>query len=81
MYLLISLEDDDIIIVIGRDGLVANVAKYVPNRPIIAINPEPERFDGVLLPFDADNFDRALEDIIQNRHRTKEVTMGEALLG
>lgn len=71
---------DDIIIVVGQDGLVANVAKYVPKIPIIAVNPDPIRFDGILLPFDAGNFDRALMDVLQNRHQVKEVTMGEALL-
>lgn len=41
----------DLILVVGQDGLVANTAKYADEIPIIGINPDPDRFDGVLLPF------------------------------
>lgn len=71
---------EDIVIVLGPDGLVANSAKYLKNNPIIGINPEPERFDGVLLPFYEDNFDRALEAVVKENYRFKQVTLGEALL-
>ena len=42
----------DIIVVIGQDGLVANTLKYLKGQPIIAINPDPARWDGKLLPFE-----------------------------
>ena len=38
----------------GQDGLVANMAKYAGAQPIVGVNPDPERFDGVLLPFRPD---------------------------
>jgi NAD kinase len=41
---------DDIIVVVGQDGLVANVAKYLDGQPVIGINPDPERNPGVLVP-------------------------------
>ena len=41
----------DLVVTLGQDGLVANVAKYAGEQPIIGVNPDPERFDGVLLPF------------------------------
>lgn len=40
----------DIVVVIGQDGLVANTLKYLNGQPIIAINPDPSRWDGKLLP-------------------------------
>ena len=40
---------DDVVIVLGQDGLVANVAKYLDGQPVIGLNPEPERFPGVLV--------------------------------
>ena len=43
-------EPDDIVIVVGQDGLVPNVAKYLQGQPVIGINPNPERYDGVLVP-------------------------------
>jgi hypothetical protein len=39
----------DIVIVVGQDGLVANVAKYVNGHPVIGINPDPHTFEGVLV--------------------------------
>ena len=35
--------------VLGQDGLVANVAKYLDGQPVIGLNPEPDRFPGVLV--------------------------------
>lgn len=43
-------EPGDIVIVVGQDGLVANVAKYLDGQPVIGINPEPDRNAGVLVP-------------------------------
>jgi hypothetical protein len=40
---------DDIVVVVGPDGLVANVAKYVDGQPVIGIDPEPGRNPGVLV--------------------------------
>jgi NAD kinase len=42
---------DDIIVVIGQDGLVANTLKYLNGQAIIAINPMPSVYEGKLLPF------------------------------
>lgn len=41
-------EPEDIVFAVGQDGLVANVAKYLGAQPIIGINPDPARYDGVL---------------------------------
>ena len=41
----------DVVVVLGQDGLVVNAAKYLDGQPVIALNPDPERVDGVLLPF------------------------------
>ncbi|HEX5692900.1 MAG TPA: hypothetical protein VFX76_22970 [Roseiflexaceae bacterium] len=41
----------DLVVTIGPDGLVINVAKYLDGQPIFAVNPDPGRIDGVLLPF------------------------------
>ncbi|WP_322766458.1 hypothetical protein [Frankia sp. Cr1] len=40
---------DDIIVCVGQDGLVANVAKYVETQPVVGVNPEPGRNPGVLV--------------------------------
>jgi len=72
--------DKDIVIVVAQDGLVANTAKYVNDIPIIAINPDPTRYDGILLPFDPANFEPAFLKTLAGNHQTKSVTMAEARL-
>lgn len=42
-------EPEDVVIVVGQDGLVANVAKYLAGQPVLGINPLPHRFDGPLV--------------------------------
>ncbi len=70
----------DIILVIGRDGLVANVAKYVTQNPILAINPDVTRFDGVLLPFEPENFQPYLQKVVLRKYTARHVTLGEVML-
>lgn len=41
---------EDVIVVVGQDGLVANVAKYLDGQPVVGINPDPGRNPGVLVP-------------------------------
>ena len=42
-------EPDDVLIAVGQDGLVANMAKYLEGQPVIGINPMPDLFDGILV--------------------------------
>ncbi|TGE24584.1 sugar kinase [Hymenobacter aquaticus] len=69
-----------LVVVVGQDGLVANTAKYVGGIPIIAVNPDPDRYDGVLLPFTPDDFLRAVERVLAGRHRVREAALAEARL-
>lgn len=43
------LAPEDVIAVVGQDGLVANVAKYVHGQPVLGIDPEPGANPGVLV--------------------------------
>jgi hypothetical protein len=43
-------EPGDVIVVVGPDGLVANVAKYLDGQCVIGINADPARHPGVLVP-------------------------------
>jgi NAD kinase len=72
--------DTDLIVVVGQDGLVANTAKYVGSSPILAINPDPNRYKGVLLPFSASSFQKGLSNALAGERFFKKVTMAEARL-
>ncbi|MCW3126346.1 MAG: sugar kinase [Bacteroidetes bacterium] len=69
-----------VVVVIGQDGLVANTAKYVNNIPIVAVNPESDRYDGVLLPFSPDNFVPAIESVIRGTYNKRIASFAEAQL-
>jgi len=70
--------EKDLIVTLGQDGLVANTAKYVKGQPIIAVNPDPERFDGVLLPYLPGQVGEAVGSLFAGKIRVREVTMAEA---
>jgi NAD kinase len=70
----------DLIVTLGQDGLVANTAKYVVGQPILAVNPDPERFDGILLPFHHGNIRSNLELALAGKSRVRAVTLAEAKL-
>lgn len=38
---------EDVIVAVGQDGLVANVAKYLDGQPVLGLNPAPDLYDGV----------------------------------
>ena len=71
---------NNLIIVIGQDGLVANTAKYSNNVPIIAVNPDINRYDGILLPFNTSNFLQGVILAIENKAKYKTLRFAEAKL-
>jgi NAD kinase len=72
--------EKNLIVVVGQDGLVANVAKYSKHIPIIAINPDPERYDGVLLPFTVKNFLNGVDSVLNENFSSKKMRFAEAIL-
>ena len=65
------------VVVFGPDGLVANVAKYVGDVPIIGVNPDPLTNDGILLPFDVNDVRSVVNQTIKRKSRTRDVTLAE----
>ncbi len=72
--------ENNLIVVIGQDGLVANTAKYAKGIPIVAVNPDKQRYDGVLLPFDTQNFAHGVENVLSNRYDSRTMRFAEAKL-
>ena len=71
----------DLIVVLGQDGLVANTATYAGAQPIVGVNPDPERIDGILLPFGPDEARAAVAGVLAGRAATRGITLAEAVLG
>jgi hypothetical protein len=72
--------EGDLVVTLGRDGLVINTAKYLTNQPLIAINPDPARIDGVLLPFSIVQARSVLRRVLAGEYRMRKVTMAKASL-
>ena len=72
--------DKNVIVVIGQDGLVANTAKYSRGFPIVAVNPDKSRYDGILLPFDTSDFIFGVEKVMTSSFTSRNVRFAEAKL-
>ena len=70
--------EKDIVIAIGQDGLVANVMKYLDGQPLIGVNPDPMRWDGILLPFEVSYLEAGLLKAIAGNFEAKQITMAQA---
>jgi len=71
---------NQVVITVGQDGLVANTAKYVQQIPIVAVNPDIERFDGILMPFNSSNFLAGIDKVMSNNYNSKLTSFAEAKL-
>lgn len=72
--------DNDAVVVLGQDGLVANTLKYLRDQPVIAVNPDPLRYDGVLLPFGVADVAKIVIDVFEQNCQIREITMAKAEL-
>lgn len=70
---------DDVVIAVGRDGLVCNTMKYLNGQKLIGVNPDPARWDGVLLPFEAGDMENTIPKTITGDCDVKNVTMAKAV--
>ena len=66
-------------VTLGQDGLVANTLKYLDGQPVVGVNPDPERWDGRLLPFQVGDLPKIMPGDAEKRH-ARSVTMGQAKL-
>lgn len=73
-------EPDDIVVAVGQDGLVANVAKYLAGQLVIGLNPDPEWNQGVLVPHRPERAPDLLRAAGDGRAAVEERTMVEAVL-
>src|SRR5271165_1028412 len=71
---------EDAVVTVGRDGLVVNTAKYLDGQPIVAVNPDPGRIDGILVPFSAETAAAGVGRVLERKARCHAITMAEARL-
>ena len=72
--------ESDLVVAVGRDGLVANTLKYLTVQKLIGVNPDPNRWDGILLPFEPADLPRIVPETDRGLRRVRSVTLAEARL-
>jgi hypothetical protein len=70
----------DTVVVLGQDGLVVNTAKYLTEQLVVGVNPDPTRWDGILLPFLVPDLERIMVELFEQRRPVREVSMAMATL-
>ena len=70
-------DQEDLVVTLGGNGLVANTAKYVGQLPIVPVNPEPDRFDPILVPFAVSRARTVVEQVVTGAAQTRAVTLGQ----
>jgi NAD kinase len=70
----------DTVVVLGQDGLVANVLKYLNGQSVVGINPDPERWEGVLLPFSVPDLPKIIPEVFSESRSIRNVTMAKVEL-
>ena len=71
-------EPDDVVLALGQDGLVANVAKYLDGQPVIGLNPGTGQ--GVLVRHPPEAAGDLIADLTRGTARVEERTMARAAL-
>jgi NAD kinase len=70
----------DLVVALGPDGLVVNIAKYLHDQTLVAFNPDPARNDGVLLPFAVWLAEPVLRRASRGQGTVSELTMAQCAL-
>lgn len=73
-------EPDDIVVVVGQDGLVSNVAKYLDEQVVIGVNPNPAAVAGVLVRHRAEQLGAQLQMLSEGHAAIERRTMVQATL-
>ncbi|MGW1228140.1 hypothetical protein [Streptomyces sp. NPDC001515] len=70
---------EDVVVVVGQDGLVANAAKYLSGQPVVGIDTDPGRNPGVLVRHRPADAAALLRASVAAAGTADELTMVEAV--
>lgn len=76
----LRFDPEDVVLAVGQDGLVANVAKYVTDQPVVGVDPEPGINPGVLVRHAAASVPAVLAAVGAGTARAQRRCMVEAVL-
>lgn len=70
---------EDVVVVVGQDGLVANAAKYLSGQPVVGVDTDPGRNPGVLVRHRARDTAALCRAAVSPGARVDALTMTEAV--
>lgn len=70
----------DLVVACGPDGLFVNLATYLDGQPVLAVNPDPKRVDGVIMTHSPAQVGRMLAEVLAGRFTVQRVTLAQASL-
>lgn len=70
----------DLVVALGQDGLVANVIKYLDGQAVVGVNPDPDRYEGTLLPFTVNRLGDIIQKALRHDRPTAKITMAQVRL-
>ena len=73
--------EGDIVVPVGQDGLVANLAKYLKGQPVIGVTPDPAAYEGVLTRHGVEALGGMLRRVAHGDMDVQDRTMVEARVG
>ncbi|HST83908.1 MAG TPA: hypothetical protein VLL08_19395 [Kineosporiaceae bacterium] len=76
----LRFDPEDVVLAVGQDGLVANVAKYIADQPVIGVDPEPGVNPGVLVRHPAESMRDLLISVAAGTAALERRCMVEAVL-
>lgn len=68
----------DLVIAVGPDGLFVNIAKYLDGQPMLTINPDPKRIDGILMRFRPEEVKEIFPRLLSGSYQTEAITLAKA---
>lgn len=72
--------DTDLVIVCGPDGLFANLAKYLGDQLILAVNPDPKTIAGSLMLFEPEDVGGVLACVEAGTHSVERLPLAKATI-
>jgi hypothetical protein len=75
-----AFDPGDVVVAIGQDGLVPNVAKYLDAQIVIGVNPDPSTYEGVLVRHSPREASALIASAVAQRIDYEERTMADVRL-
>lgn len=76
----VLLREKDVIVAVGPDGLIANLAQYVKDQPIVGVNPDPRTVQGVLMSWSPSQVGAVCAALQKGTHKVEKLPLARALL-